>query len=182
MAPLTEGDRFHGVRSSYGGVEQRRVRLHSALRQPQAQRTVDKQGRKRREQDVQACKTLGRTACACAADAPQALARLAPDVQTTFLHDSPVYPISHDGKRGRLGPEAQPEQSGDPIAGALASRLTDRQARVDQQSCCILATNERAEGPFSAQPGRNAGCAVSKPRSCWRPPSTSKSLNASWPC
>ena len=39
------------------------------------------------------------------------------------------------------------------IAGALASRLTDRQARVDQHSCCILATNELDEGQLSAPAG-----------------------------
>jgi transposase len=32
----------------------------------------------------------------------------------------------------------------------LASRLTDRQARVDQQSCFILATNELDEGQLPA--------------------------------
>ena len=41
MAPLTEGYRSHVVRSSAGGVAQRWVLLHSAARQPQAQRTVD---------------------------------------------------------------------------------------------------------------------------------------------
>jgi transposase len=33
----------------------------------------------------------------------------------------------------------------------LASRLTDRQARIDQQSCFILATNELDEEQLSAQ-------------------------------
>jgi transposase len=37
------------------------------------------------------------------------------------------------------------------ITGALASRLTDRRARVDQQSCFILATNELDEGQLSSQ-------------------------------
>jgi hypothetical protein len=32
------------------------------------------------------------------------------------------------------------------IAGALAARRTDRQARVDQQRCFMLATNEVDEG------------------------------------
>jgi len=35
----------------------------------------------------------------------------------------------------------------------LASRLTDRQALVDQQSCFILATNELDEGQLSTQAG-----------------------------
>lgn len=151
MAPRTEGYRSHVVPSSYGGVAQRWVLIHSEPRQPQAQRTVDKQWRKQRADEVQACKTRCRTAFACDADAHQALTRFAHDVQTTFLSDSTVYPTPQDRKRGRPGPGAQPAQLVYPLTGALASRLTDRQARVDQQSCCILATNALDAGQLSAQ-------------------------------
>src|SRR5678815_4764096 len=151
MAPLTEGYRYRVVPSSYGGVAQRWVLIHSEPRQPQAQRTVDKQWLKQSTHEVKAFQTLCRTAFACEADAHQALARFAHDVQTTFLSDSTVYSTPQYGKRGRPGPEAQPDQVVYHIAGALASRLTDRQARVDQQSCFILATNERDEGLLSAQ-------------------------------
>jgi transposase len=151
MAPLTEGYRSHGVPSSYGGVAQRWVLIYSEPRQPQAQRTVDKQWRKQSDHEVKAFQTLCRTAFACAADAHQALARFAHALQTTLLYESPVYPTPHYGKRGRPGAGAQPAQLVYHIAGALASRLTDRQARVDQQSCCILATNELDEGQLSPQ-------------------------------
>jgi transposase len=151
MAPLTEDYRYHVVRSSYGGVEQRWMLIHSAPRQPQAQRTVDKQWLKRSETEVKAFQTLCRTAFACEADAQQALVRFTHDLQTTFLHDHTVYSIPHYGKRGRPGPGAQPAQTVYHIAGALASRLTDRQALVDQQSCFILATNELDEDQLSAQ-------------------------------
>jgi transposase len=150
MAPLTEGYRYRVVPSSYGGVAQRWVLIHSEPRQPQAQRTVDKQWRKQSTDEVKAFQTLCRTAFACAADAQQALARFAQDVQTTFLHDSTVYPTPHYGKRGRPGPGAQPDQIVYHIAGALASRLTDHQARVDQHSCFILATNELEEAQLPA--------------------------------
>src|SRR5437870_3033868 len=151
MTPLTEGYRYHVVPSSYGGVEQRWVLIHSEPRQPQAQRTVDKQWLKQSADEVKAFQTLCRTAFACEADARQALARFAHDVQTTFLSDSTISPTPHYGKRGRPGPGAQPDQIVYHIAGALASRLTDRQARVDQHSCFILATNELDEGQLSAQ-------------------------------
>jgi transposase len=151
MTPLTEGYRYHVVRSSYGGVEQRWVLIHSEPRQPQAQRTVDKQWLKQSAHEVKAFKTLCRTAFACEADAQQALVRFAHDLQTTFLHDSTVCPTPRYEKRGRPGPGAQPDQIVYHIAGALASRLTDRQALVDQQSCFILATNELDEGQLSAQ-------------------------------
>jgi transposase len=150
MVPLTEGYRYHVVPSSYGGVAQRWVLIYSEPRQPQAQRTVDKQWRKQSDREVKAFQTLCRTAFACEADAQQALARFAHDVQTTFLSDSIVCPTPHYGKRGRPGPGAQPDQIVYHIAGALASRLTDRQARVDQHSCFILATNELDEDQLSA--------------------------------
>jgi transposase len=150
MAPLTEGYRYRVVPSSSGGVAQRWVLIHSEPRQPQAQRTVDKQWLTQSADEVKAFKTLCRTAFACEADAHQALARFAHDVQTTFLHDSTVSPTPHYGKRGRPGPGAQPDQIVYHIAGALASRLTDRQARVDQHSGFILATNELDEAQLPA--------------------------------
>ena len=67
------GYRYAVVASSYGGVAQRWVLIYSEHRQPQAQRTVDKQWRKQSDQEVKAFKTLCRTAFACEADAQQAL-------------------------------------------------------------------------------------------------------------
>jgi transposase len=43
LIPLTEGYRYHEYTSSYGGIAQRWVLISSESRQPQAQRTVDKQ-------------------------------------------------------------------------------------------------------------------------------------------
>ena len=142
MASLPDGYRYAVVASSYGGVAQRWILLYSEHRQPQAQRTVDKQWRKQSDQDVRAFKALCRTAFACEADAQQALTSFVAGLQTTFLHDSTVGPTPHYGQRGRPGPGAQPDQIVYHITGALASRLTDRRARVDQHSCFILATNE----------------------------------------
>jgi transposase len=142
MAPLMEGYRYHVLPSTYGGVEQRWVLIYSERRQPQAQRTVDKQLLKHGEQEVKAFKKLCRTTCVCAADAQQALATFAHGLQATFLAHSTVCPMPRYGQRGRPGQEAQPEQVGYQITGALASRFATRTARVDQQSCFILATNE----------------------------------------
>jgi transposase len=151
MPPLQEGYRARSLLSTYGGVAQRWVLIYSEQRQPQAQRTVDKQWRKQSDHEVQAFKRLGRTAFACEADAHQALAQFAHDVQATFLHASTICPTPRYGKRGRPGSGAQPDQLVSYIAGALASRRTDRRARVDQQSCFILATNELDEGQLSSQ-------------------------------
>src|SRR5882672_966559 len=151
MTLLSAGYRYAVVASNYGDVTQRWVLIYSEHRQPQAQRTVDKQWCKQSEQEVRAFKTLCRIAFACDADAQQALTSFVAGLQTTFLHDSTVCPTPHYGKRGRPSPGAQPDQIVYHITGALASRLTDRRARVDQQSCFILATNELDEGQLSAQ-------------------------------
>ena len=151
MAPLREGYRSRVLSSTYGGVAQRWVLLYSEQRQPHAPRTVDKQWRQQNDEDVKAFKRLCRTAFACEAEAQQALTRFAAGLQTAFLHDSTIGSTPHYGKRGRPGPGAQPDQFVSHITGALASRLTDRQARIDQQSCFILATNELDEEQLSAQ-------------------------------
>jgi transposase len=151
MSPLREGYRSRVLSSTYGGVAQRWVLLSSEQRQPQAQRTVDKQWRQQSDEDVKACKRLCRTAFACEADAQQALTHFEAGLHTAFLHDSTIGATPHYGKRGRPGPGAQPAQIVYHITGVLASRLTDRQARIDQQSCFILATNELDEEQLSAQ-------------------------------
>ena len=73
MAPLQEDYRYHALTSTYGGVEPRWVLIDSEARQPQAQRTVDKQLRQQTDKEVKAFKTLCRTTFACEADARQAL-------------------------------------------------------------------------------------------------------------
>ena len=112
---------------------------------------MDKPWRKHSDQEGNALQKLCRTAFACEADAQQALTRFAAGLQTTFLSESTVCPTPHYGKRGRPGPGAQPDQIVYHITGALASRLPDRQARVDRQSCFILATNELDEDQLSPQ-------------------------------
>jgi transposase len=151
MAPLTEGYRYHVLPSTYGGVEQRWVLIHSAHRQPQAPRTVNKQLLKQSEEEVKAFKKLCRPTFACEADAQQALATVAHGLQATFLAHSTVRPIPRYGKRGRPGQEAQPAQVRYQIVGGLASCLATRTARVDQHSCFILATNELDEALLPPQ-------------------------------
>ncbi len=142
MVPLMEGDRSHALTSTYGQVEPRWVRIDSAPRQAQAQRTVDKQLLKQSDQDIKAFKKLCGTTFACEADARQALATWEGGLPATFLHEPTIRPIPRYGKRGRPGPGAHPNQVVYQIDGALASRGATRQALVDQHSGFILATNE----------------------------------------
>ena len=191
MPPLQEGYRYAVLASQYGGVAQRWVLIYSEHRQPQAQRTVDTQWLKQSDQEAKAFKRLCRTAFACETDAQQALSRFVAGLQTTFLHDSTVCPTPHYGKRGRPGPGAQPAQLVYHIAGALASRPTERRARVDHQA--VLSSQRtnwtRASYPprrcstdTKGKPRRNVDFASSKTRNFWPLLSILKSPSASWPC
>jgi transposase len=149
MAPPLDGYRYRALTSTYGGVAQRWGLISSEHRLPQAQRTVDTQWLKHSEQEVKACKRLGRTALACAADAQQALSTFG--LQTTFLAQSTVRSAARDGKRGRPGVGIPPDQVVYFIEGALASRIATRQALVDRQRCVLLATNELDATQLSPQ-------------------------------
>ena len=142
MAPLQEGYRYQALTSTYAGVAQRWVLIYSEPRQPQAQRTVDKQLHKQSDQECKAFQRLCRTPFACEADARQALATFEQALQTTFLATSTVHVKPRYGKRGRPKQDMPPDQVVYHIDGALASSLVARQARIDQHSCFILATNE----------------------------------------
>jgi transposase len=145
MAPLTEGYRYQELTSTYGSVDQRWLLIASEARQPQAQRTVDKQRRKQSAQEVKTFQKLCGTPFACEADARQALVTFAQGLQATFLHTSTVYAQPRYRKRGRPGRDTQPDQVVYQIEGALASSMPARQALIDQHSCFILATNELDE-------------------------------------
>ncbi len=142
MAPLMDQYRYQVLPSTYGGVAQRWMRIHSAPRQPQAQRTVDKHLRQQSEQEGKAWKKLCGIPFACEADARQALSVFEQGLQATFLHSSTVHATPRYGTRGRPRRSAPPAQMVYHLTGALASSLTVRQARIDQHSCFILATNE----------------------------------------
>jgi transposase len=142
MAPLMEGYRYQMLPSTYGGVAQRWALIYSEPRQPQAQRTVDKQWRKQSDQDLKAFRKLCRTAFACEADAQQALSAFEQNLQVTQCAQVTIRPVAQYGKRGRPRPDAVPAQVGYQVEGALASSLAARQMRITQQSCFILATNE----------------------------------------
>lgn len=122
-------------------MEQRWLLIYSEHRQAPAQRTVDKPWRQQSEHESKAFQKLCRTPFACEADARQALRTFEQALQTTFLSTSTVRAQPRYGKRGRPGPDTPPAHVVYHIDGALASSRTARQARIDQHSCFILATN-----------------------------------------
>ena len=151
MAPLTAGSRSHVVRSSDGGVAHRWGRIHSAPRQPQAQRTVAKPLLKHRAQDATAFQHLCRPGLACAADAPPALAPCAQGWQATCVVQSPVRPLPRSAQRGRPSHGTPPDPGVSQLDGALAMRSAARQTRIDHHRCCILATHARDDPLFPPQ-------------------------------
>src|SRR5215475_7870779 len=74
LASLQEGYRYHELTSTDGGIEQRWVLMYSEPRQPQAQRTIDRQLRQQSDAEVKALKKLCSSTFACEADTRQALA------------------------------------------------------------------------------------------------------------
>jgi len=141
LASLQEGYRFHELPSTDGGIAQRWVLIHSEPRQPQAQRTVDRQLRQQSDEEVNALKKLCSSTFACEADARQALATFEQDLQATCLSASSVRATPRDGQRGRPRHGMPPDPLVYQIDGALASALVTRQALIAQHRCVILATN-----------------------------------------
>jgi transposase len=151
MQPLRAGYRYHVLPSTYGQVEQRWVLIYSEARRPQAQRTVAKHLLTQEDKEVTAFQKLCRTAFACEADAQQALATFQRGLQATYLHESTIRASPCYDKRGRPRQDAPPDRMVYRLAGALASRLATRQARVDQHQCFILATNELDDAQLPPQ-------------------------------
>ena len=145
MAALAEGYRYQVWPSSYGGVEQRWLVIHSTQRQEQARRRVAKQWRKQSDDELKAWKKLCGTAFACEADAHQALAQFTRGLQATSVQHSAIRATPRYSKRGRPTPGQAPSQIVYYLAGALASSWLTHSQRVTQQSCFILATNELDE-------------------------------------
>ena len=141
LASLQEGSRDHELTSTDGGMAPRWVLIDAEPRQLQAQRTIARQRRQQSDAAVKALKQLCRATCACEADARQALATFEQDWQATCVRASWRRATPRDGTRGRPRHGTQPEPLVSQIDGALASSRTTRQARIDQQSGCMLATN-----------------------------------------
>ena len=142
LASRQAGDRDHEVTSTSGGMAQRWGLIDSGPRQPQAQRTVDRQLRQPSDQEGNARKTLGSSTFACEAAARQALASCEQDVQATCLSARSRRATPRSGLRGRPRHGTPPAQLVYQIDAAVASSLTTRQARSDRQRRFLRAPNE----------------------------------------
>ena len=112
MVPLTAGDRAHVCRSTDGGVVQRGVRISSDHRRRQAPRPVDRPRLQPRTAAATAFKQLRRPACACAADAHQALRTCRQGWQVPPLHPGTLRATPRAATRGRPGHATPPPALG----------------------------------------------------------------------
>ena len=142
MAPLKTGYRYQTLHATYGDVAQRWLLLYSEPRRLQAQRTVTKRWLKYSAKEVKAFQKLCRTDFACEADARQAVDTFENGLQYTALHEVIIRSTPRYDKPGRPKADDIPTEIRYHIEGALASPLAAREARVVQESCFILATNE----------------------------------------
>jgi transposase len=94
MMPLSAGYRGQLLHSTDGRVAQRWALISLELRQPQAQRTADRQWLTQRDQDLKAGHKRCRTAFACEADAQQALRTLEQGLQVTPCPPVTIRPVA----------------------------------------------------------------------------------------
>ena len=179
LASLPDGYRAALVAASDGGGAQRGGLCDSDHRQPQAQRPVDPQGRTQRADAGKACKTLGRTAFACAAEARQARTRVGAGGHTTLLPHRPIGLTPPYGQRGRPGPGApSPPRSSPRWAGPW--RLGARPVGPASPRSAVVAWRRtpwpRSRDPprqgspaLKDQPGQTVDCASSQPHNFWPP-------------
>jgi ferric-dicitrate binding protein FerR (iron transport regulator) len=95
MMPLSEGYRCQMLLSTDGSVAQRWALIYSEPRQPQAQRTADRQWLKQSDQDLKAFHKLCRTAFAWAADGQQALRAFEQGLQVTQCTQVTIHSIAY---------------------------------------------------------------------------------------
>jgi transposase len=142
MTRLDEHTRYQTLTSTYAGVSQRWLVVYSKPAHQRALHTVHRQCLKQTEADGKAFAALCGQTFACAADAEQALAGFQKKLTLTTIADARIEAVPHYHRRGRPAKACQPNTVMYRIAGALAGLPAEYTARLRQQSCFILATNQ----------------------------------------
>ncbi len=142
LQPLTEGYRYLSVTSSYGGIEQRWLIIHSQAAQARASKSVSKQLLKTTEQERKAFEKLCRRTFACEQDAKAALEVFQNELKVLTVHDVQVMATPHYGKRGRPSQDSRPQRVDYHLQGALAAPMHHYQEQLARASMFILASNE----------------------------------------
>jgi transposase len=142
LRPLSEGYRYLSVTSSYGGIKQRWLVIHSQAAQTRTKKRVAKQLLKMTEQERKAFEKLCRRAFACEQDAKAALEGFQHELKVLSVHDAGVVETPHYGKRGRPSQDSTPDRVSYHLQGALAAPLHHYQEQLARASLFILASNE----------------------------------------
>jgi transposase len=142
LRPLTEGYRYKSVTSTYAGVPQRWLVIHSQAAQARTKKSVSKQLLKTTEQERKAFEKLCRKAFACEQDAKAALEAFQHELKVLTVHDAGVVETPYYGKRGRPSQDSLPTKVSYHLQGTLAAPLHHYQEQLARASLFILASNE----------------------------------------
>ncbi len=142
LQPLAEGYRYRKVSSTYAGVPQRWLLIHSEAAMARASKTVTRQLLKTTEQERKAFAQLCRQAFACEQDAWGALAAFQNDLKALSIQEASVVKTAHYGKSGRPSHERAPHRISYHLQGLLVTPLRHYQECLTREALFVLATNE----------------------------------------
>jgi len=126
----------------YGEVRQRWVVVYSPHARQRALKSVDKHCLKQSRAELKSFERLCNTDFACEADARNALERFDNTLKIGMLTETRIEALARFHGKGRPAKGREPDFHVYRINGALASRVLERQRRLERRSCFILATNQ----------------------------------------
>lgn len=126
----------------YGEVRQRWVVVYSPQARQRALKSVDKHCLKQSRAELKGFERLCNTDFACEADARKALERFEKTLKIAMLGETRIEALPRFHGKGRPARGRAPDFHVYRIDGALASRVQERQRRLERKSCFILATNQ----------------------------------------
>jgi transposase len=129
------------LESAYAGVSQRWVVVYSPEAYQRAIKRVDQHFLTQSTAELKAFEALCRREFACSVDAEKALAEFKKTQTLTLVASSMIEESPHYPGRGRPSKGQKPTLTYR-IEGALASLLAPRLAKLQQESCFLLATNQ----------------------------------------
>lgn len=135
----------------YGGVKQRWVVVYSPESQQRAIKTINKHCLSDSSKENKEFEALCKQEFACEADALKALAAFEKKLNATFLTNTQVQKLPRFKARGRPAKANDPDYYIYRIDGAIASKLSERQDKIQRKSCFILATNQLDSEALSAE-------------------------------
>lgn len=135
----------------YGEVRQRWVVVYSPQARQRALKSVNKHCLKQSSAEIKGFERLCNTDFACEADARKARERFEKTLKIGMLTESRIDARPRFHGKGRPAQGREPDFHVYRIDGALASRMPERQRRLERKSCFILATNQLDDQALCAE-------------------------------